>query len=120
MRFLGYEVKTGMFSWLLHRITGVGITIFLFFHIWTQTQIYGGPEKFNAVMEFYKSPLIKISEILLMGAIIFHALNGLRIVIVDFAEGSRYHKKLFWGAMAATAVLFLVGTWIVVSRTMLH
>lgn len=119
MRFFGYEVRTGMFSWLLHRITGVGISLFLGLHLWTQTKMYAGPEAFNAVMEFYKHPLAKAGEILLMGAIIFHALNGLRIVIIDFAEGARHHKKLFWGAMAASAVLFAVGTWIVVSETIL-
>ena len=116
MSFLGYEWKPGALSWLLHRLTGIGISAFLGFHIWTQTKIYGGPDSFNQVMEFYKLPLIKAGEIVLMGAIIFHALNGLRIVIVDFASGARYHKKLLWGAVAAGAVLFAAGTWVVVQH----
>jgi len=116
MRFLGYEWKPGAWSWLLHRLTGIGISVFLGFHIYTQTLIYSGPESFNKVMEFYKLPLIKIGEIVLMGAIIFHALNGLRIVIVDFGSGARYHKKLLWGAVAVGIVLFAAGTWVVVQH----
>lgn len=116
MRILGYEWKAGAVSWIFHRLTGIGISVFLGFHIWTQTKIYGGVESFNEVMELYKLPIIKLGEIALMAAIIFHALNGVRIVIIDFARGARYHRKLLWGAIAAGAVLFMAGTWVVVQH----
>lgn len=116
MRFFGYEWKPGAISWVLHRLTGIGISIFLGFHIWTQTKIYGGEASFNQVMEFYKLTIIKFGEIVLMGAIIFHALNGVRIVMVDFARGARYHKKLLWGVVALGAGLCAAGTWMVVQH----
>ncbi len=116
MRILGYEWKPGAISWIFHRLTGIGISVFLGFHIWTQTKIYGGEASFNQVMEFYKLPVIKFGEIVLMAAIIFHALNGVRIVIIDFARGARYHKKLLWGAVATGALLFAAGTWVVMQN----
>lgn len=116
MRVLGYEWKAGAISWIFHRLTGIGISVFLGFHIWTQTKMYGGAESFNQVMELYKLPIIKLGELALMAAIIFHALNGVRIVIIDFARGARYHEKLLWGAIAAGTVLFAAGTWVVVQN----
>ncbi len=111
-----YRWRSGAVAWLLHRITGIGISIFLGFHFYTQAEIYSGPEQFNKIMKFYQTPLIKIGEILLMAAIIFHALNGLRIVMVDFAGGARYHRKLLWGLSGLGGVLFVVGAWFVVAH----
>lgn len=111
-----YKWRAGALSWLLHRITGIGISIFLGFHFYTQAEIYAGPERFNAVMQLYQTPLIKVGEILLMAAIIFHALNGVRIVLVDFADGARYHRKLLWGLSGVGGVLFVLATWFVVAH----
>jgi succinate dehydrogenase / fumarate reductase cytochrome b subunit len=111
-----YKWRTGALAWLLHRLTGLGITVFLGFHLYSQAEIYAGPEKFNQIMAFYQTPLIKVGEILLMAAILFHALNGLRIVIVDFGEGARYHRKLFWGFSTLGGVLFIIGAWFVISK----
>jgi succinate dehydrogenase / fumarate reductase cytochrome b subunit len=109
-----YKWRAGAVSWLLHRITGVGITIFLGMHFWSQAEIYSGPEKFNAVMRFYQLPIIKVGEIVLMAAIIFHAMNGLRIVLVDFGQGARFHRKLLWGLSSLGGVLFIWATWFLI------
>ncbi len=104
-----YKFHTGMVAWAIHRITGIGLTIFIAIHIWSISHLGSGPESFNATMALYSTPLFKIGEVMLFAVIIFHAMNGLRIIWVDFFGGAKYHKKLFWALMVAAMVLFIMG-----------
>ena len=103
-----YKLHTGMVAWALHRITGAGLVLFIAIHIWSISHLSGGPESFNEIMALYSTPLFKIGEAMLLAAILYHAMNGLRIIWVDFFGGARYHKKLFWGLVAAGTVIFIV------------
>jgi len=44
-----------------------------------------------------------------LAACVFHALNGIRILLVDFAAGARYHKPLFYAVLALSVVVIAVG-----------
>lgn len=105
-----YKWQVGGISWVLHRITGIGITLYLFIHILTVSNLLKGSEAFNRAMEFVQQPIFVLGEIALLGAIIYHSLNGIRILIIDFGKGSLYQKKLFWAFMVAAIILFIIGT----------
>lgn len=91
-----YRGNTGMWSWVLHRITGVSIFFFLLVHILDTALVRVSPEAYNAVINTYKTPIMGLGELGLVVAIGFHALNGLRIVLIDFwSVGPRYHKLMF-------------------------
>ncbi len=79
-----YRGREGMWSWVLHRITGVAIFFFLLVHVLDTALIRVSPEAYNAVIGTYKNPIMGIGEIVLVGAIAYHAYNGLRIILVDF------------------------------------
>jgi len=103
-----YRGREGMWSWVLHRITGVAIFFFLLVHILDTALVRVSPEAYNAVIGAYKTPIMGLGEIALVGAIGFHALNGLRIVLVDFwSKGAKHQRKLFWIVIALWAVLML-------------
>lgn len=104
-----YKWQLGGISWVLHRITGIGISLYLFIHILVVSNLLKGPEAFNKEMEFVQQPIFVLGEIALLGAIIFHSLNGIRILIIDFGKGSLYQKKLFWAFMVAAIVIFIIG-----------
>lgn len=100
-----YRGNEGMWSWVLHRITGVAIFFFLLVHILDTALIRVSPEAYDAVIGAYKNPIMGIGEIALVGAIAYHAYNGLRIILVDFwSKGALYQRYLFWGVL---------GLWIV-------
>jgi succinate dehydrogenase / fumarate reductase cytochrome b subunit len=100
-----YRGREGMWSWVLHRITGVAIFFFLLVHVLDTALIRVSPEAYDAVLGTYKNPLMGIGEVVLVAAIVFHAYNGLRIIVVDFwAKGARYHRQLFWGVLGLWAV----------------
>lgn len=106
-----YRWHTGMVAWLLHRITGLGITLYLGLHVWSISKIYGGPEKFEHAMNLYRQPIFKMLEIFLFGAVIYHTVNGMRLLWCDFLGGAKYHKKLFWGWSIAGAIIFVLGAY---------
>lgn len=100
-----YRGKEGMWSWVLHRITGIGIYFFLLVHILDTALVRVSPEAYNAVIGHYQTPFMGVAEIALVGAIVFHAFNGLRIILVDFWNiGARHHKAMFY---------VVIGVWVV-------
>jgi succinate dehydrogenase / fumarate reductase cytochrome b subunit len=100
-----YRGREGMWSWVLHRITGVAIFFFLLVHILDTALVRVSPEAYNAVIHTYQTPIMGIGEVALVGAIVFHAFNGLRIILVDFwAWATRHQKLLFW---------IVIGLWVI-------
>jgi len=100
-----YRGREGMWSWVLHRITGVAIFFFLLVHVLDTALIRVSPEAYNAVIGTYKNPLMGIGEIVLVGAIAYHAYNGLRIIAVDFwPTATRYQRQLWWGVLGLWVV----------------
>jgi len=109
-RFQRYRVRTGMFAWIMHRLTGVGLVVYLIIHIWGLTSL-SDPETFNALIAKYHSPIFKVGEFGLLVAVAYHAMNGLRIVLIDFLGWSPKQKRLFVTLGAVTALIILVGGW---------
>jgi succinate dehydrogenase / fumarate reductase, cytochrome b subunit len=112
-----YRGREGMWSWVLHRITGVAIYFFLLVHTLDTALVRLSPEAYNAVIDTYKTPIMGLGEIALVAAIGLHALNGLRIMLIDFTSfGTRHHKAMFWVVIALWIVL-LIGF---VPRQLMH
>jgi succinate dehydrogenase / fumarate reductase cytochrome b subunit len=107
-RFQRYRIRTGMFAWMAHRLSGVALVVYLVVHIWGLKSLTD-PEAFNALIAKYHQPIYKVGEFLLLAAVVYHALNGLRIVLIDFLGWSPKQKKLFWTLGAVALVLIAVG-----------
>ena len=100
-----YRGREGMWSWVLHRITGVAIFFFLLVHVLDTALIRVSPEAYNAVISTYQTPIMGLGEVALVGAIVFHAFNGIRIILIDFwSKGVRYQKVMFY---------VVIGLWVV-------
>lgn len=105
-----YKIKEGMLSWILHKVTGVSIVGFLIFHIWGMSQMSKGPDAFNAVVEAYKTPLFRVGEVLLLGAILFHGFNGIRLILGEFTAWAMERNKLLaYLVYIFAGALFLIG-----------
>lgn len=102
-----------MWSWILHRGSGLAVLGFLFLHVLDTSLVMFGPNAYNTMAKFYESALFRPLEVLLMFLVIFHAFNGLRVIIVDlWTRGSRYQAQLSRLVWAITLVLFLPSAWI--------
>jgi succinate dehydrogenase / fumarate reductase, cytochrome b subunit len=107
-RFQRYRVRTGMFAWMAHRLSGVAIVVYLVMHIWGLRALTDR-DAFNELIASYHAPVFKFGEFLLLAAVVYHALNGLRIVLIDFLGWSPQHKKLFWTLFVVAAIMIVVG-----------
>ena len=68
------------------------------------------PEKFDAALKTFSTPLFKLGEIALLATVILHALNGIRLTMVDMGVELTRQRQWFWYfAIGAGAVLFLAG-----------
>ncbi|TXN28285.1 succinate dehydrogenase, cytochrome b556 subunit [Lacisediminihabitans profunda] len=104
-----YRGREGMWSWVLHRITGVSIFFFLLVHILDTSLVRVSPGAYNAVINSYKTPIMGLGETALVVAIGFHALNGLRVILIDFwSLGAKHQRLMFW-IVIVVWVLLLVG-----------
>lgn len=100
-----YRGKVGMWSWVLHRVTGVAIFFFLLVHVLDTALVRVSPEAYNVVIESYKTPIVGLAELGLVAAVMFHGLNGVRIVMIDFwRKGTKYQGAMFWSVIVITVV----------------
>ncbi len=103
-----YRGREGMWSWVLHRITGIAIFFFLFDHVLGTAVVRVSPQAYNAVMDGYKNPVVGFLEIGLVAAVVFHAFNGVRLTLVDFwSQGPRHQRRLLWVVVGAFVVVMV-------------
>jgi succinate dehydrogenase / fumarate reductase cytochrome b subunit len=103
-----YRGREGMWSWVAHRITGVLIFFFLLVHVLDTALVRVSPEAYNEVIGTYKNPVVGLGETGLVAAILFHALNGLRVMAVDFWDrGTRLQRQLFYGVVVLWLALMI-------------
>jgi len=94
---LRYRGSEGMLAWAFHRISGVAIWLFILLHVLDIWLAGVNPALYDEVLQVYASPIGRVLETLLGAALLYHALNGLRIVIMDFWPSmTRYHKQLWY------------------------
>ncbi len=109
-----YRWHAGYVAWLLNRITGVLVTFYLVMHIWVMHHLAHGPESYKKVMDVLGSKIFVFFEICLIGVVLYHMMNGLRIVLIDFGKAVWNQKPLYWAVMAAGVVLYVICVWEIV------
>jgi succinate dehydrogenase / fumarate reductase cytochrome b subunit len=103
-----YKGPSGMWSWLFHRVSGLGILLFLFVHIVDIAMIGFGPKVYNESVYLFDTVIVRLLSLALVAAVLFHSFNGIRIVLIDFwKKGVRYQQVMFIVALVLTVVVFL-------------
>ena len=102
---LRYRGAIGQWSWVLHRLTGVGVVLFLALHVIDTSWAVFYPGLYVKAIAAYQSPLFTIGEFGLVFAVVYHAFNGIRIIIFDYKPELWRHQA---GAAAAVLVLTLL------------
>jgi len=109
-----------MWSWVAHRVTGIAIFFFLLVHVLDTAVVRISPEAYNSVLSLYKNPIMGLGEMALVAAIVYHAFNGIRIILIDFwgpnkdgiietSEKATYnHIKILWVVLVLW-VIFVAG-----------
>lgn len=108
-----YRGKAGQWAFVGHRVSGFLVFFFLLLHV-IDVSLISRPELYDEVHGLYGNVMLRLFEVGLLAALVFHALNGVRIVLVDFfPEAIRNEKAMLAAVVFLTAVSTVVGGWII-------
>lgn len=84
----GGRYKAERYLYFFHRITGVGMLLFVMMHL-VATTIFRiqGQDVWEATMALLNNPVLKIGEFLVVLAFVFHAINGIRLGMQELGFG---------------------------------
>ncbi len=103
-----YRLQTGSFAWLIHRFTGIALTLYIFLHLYVLSSLRD-PVRYEALMKAMKNPLVRLMEAGLLALVISHALNGFRLTLIDMGVSTGMQKLLFLIAFVLGSFLFVIG-----------
>jgi succinate dehydrogenase / fumarate reductase cytochrome b subunit len=101
---------------LIHRLTGIGILLFLVIHIVDTFLVVWKPEWYDHTVSLYGGVvggayywplrwLFRLGEWGLIASVVFHAMNGLRIILIDFYPPAAERQKVLFSIVV---IVFLV------------
>lgn len=97
-------------AYMLHRISGLALALFLPFHFWLLSQALTAPETLDGFLAFAENPLVKLAEFGLVFLLAVHAFGGMRLIALEFLPWSDRQKSLAAGAVAVS--LFVSGAFL--------
>ena len=101
---------------LLHYATGLGIVIAGGIHLFTvfltgpylqNLAFTGGP---YSVIAIYRNTILALTLELLLLFVDYHALNGIRVILIEFHQGARWERGVCWILAVAGVLLLVYGT----------
>lgn len=105
-----YRGREGHWAYIFHRISGLAVLSFLTIHILDTSTVYFFPSLYEHAINVYRSTPFLLGEIALVAAVIYHGLNGYKIIYFD-QRPDRWNPdsdaKWFWGIVAASFLLWL-------------
>jgi len=110
-----YRGKSGQWAFISHRITGFLVFMFLMLHI-VDVSLVQNKHLYNEVHAVYGNIVLRVFEVSLLFALVFHALNGLRIVLIDFfpdAVREKTQKNLFAVVLFLTLAAGIPGGYVI-------
>ncbi len=103
--------RSGWYAWLFQRLTGIGLVGYLFLHIGVISTGRWGDKTFDQVLGFLQTPPFVVLDLILVAVVLFHALNGVRVILFDLGVGIKQQAALFWSALILTAAASGVATY---------
>ena len=100
--------RAGWWAWFLQRLTGVALVGYLFLHILVISTVQAGQDAFDSVLIVLQKPFFVVLDLFLIAAVVYHALNGVRVLLFDLGIGLKQQAGLFWVCMVLTTILTLV------------
>jgi succinate dehydrogenase / fumarate reductase, cytochrome b subunit len=116
-----YRGRLGQLEWAFHRISGLAVVLFLLVHIADTSTVHFAPSAYAFFVALYKNPFFGLGEIALAAAVIYHAMNGLRVIIMDFWPHLYARQALArWIVWAAFVILWVPTAGVMLVRIAEH
>ncbi|HLV45359.1 MAG TPA: succinate dehydrogenase, cytochrome b556 subunit [Aggregatilineales bacterium] len=110
-----YRGAVGQLAWIGHRLAGLGTLLFFTLHVVDTSWVYFWPEGYEHAIALYRHPVFFVGELLLVAAVIYHGVNGLRVALMDWQPRLwHYEQQMALGVFALTALLYLPAAFIMI------
>lgn len=104
-----YKFHMGMLAWIFHRLSGLALIFYLCLHVWVVHYVAESPETFDNLMAILSSPLFKLGEVALLAAVLYHGINGIRVIMVEWLPCNLIQKPLFYLSFVVSGALTFLG-----------
>lgn len=108
--------KLGMWAYILNRLSGLGLVLYLYIHMGVLSMLLQGPAGWDPFIEIVKAPWFLALDVILLAGLLIHSLNGLRVTLTGLGVGVRLHKTMFVVLMAAAALALAYGAWLIYTK----
>lgn len=95
----------GWLAFALNRLTGHILILYLVLHMIVLSQLLDGAEGWNRLLGIFGSRPFLVGDTLLIAAVVFHGLNGLRVAGLSFGVGARHTTLLILLVLGATTIV---------------
>jgi len=100
-----YKGREGQWAFLLHRLSGLAILLYLMLHILSISSFLLGERAYMAIHELYDLWIFRIGLVGVVGAVVYHSFNGLRIIAMDMTGfGVAYQRQMWYGVLVISVL----------------
>lgn len=101
--------RMGGLAFMLNRLTGLGVLLYLYLHLFVLSTLLRGPESWDAFVSFATNPLVLTLDVILLAGLLIHGLNGIRVTLTGFGLVLSSQRALFVALMILAAVVLVIG-----------
>lgn len=94
-------------AFLLHRVSGLLLTVFLPLHFWALGQALQGEARLDGFLRWTEQPLVKFAETVLVLLLAAHMAGGVRLLMLEFMAWRAWQKSLLATAAGVTIAVGL-------------
>ena len=96
---------TGRLAFMMHRLSGIGLVVYLYLHLALLNTLRQGPQAWESFLQVMRSPLVLVLDGILLFGILIHGLNGLCLTLLGFGAFLRWQQVLFWFCLVLAGTL---------------
>jgi succinate dehydrogenase cytochrome b556 subunit len=104
--------RGGMWPWLGQRVTAVLVMVTIMVHLVLTHYVAIGQLSYHDIGDRLAGGAVLVNDVVLLLAVLFHALNGVRMVVLDWGLSNRAGRRAFDAALWLIGIVALVfGIW---------
>ncbi len=104
--------QRGTMAWIWQAFTGLLLIVLLGLHLIVQHFVSGGLMGYQDIVRYLSNPYLLLLEILFLAAVIFHALSGVRALVIDGGVSQRTVSAVTWALVVLGLLMFGYGVWL--------
>ncbi len=108
--------SAGFLAFVLMRLTGIGLVVYLIMHLIVLSTLVQGEAAWDSFVALAKQPAFLLLDVVLIAGILIHMLNGLRVSMIGLGFGTDSHKGIFWTLMVVAFLLLAYAAWLVFTK----